>query len=204
MTDPAMCTFSDLTYVLFPVIFVWKLKMAVRRKIGLIIMLGMSLITMSLSILKTTAAAGSSQFSSHIIYDGALGVLWSVLEQTFVIIMGCVPTLRGVTKLDLPGVNSISLSMASLIGRNRSKQSSINNGYTSSTSKGYKDLETDTYKLGQLGSGGSKQGYTATSSYNPDRGIGSKRSADAESRVRRVDEFSVSYDHPKAAATKSV
>lgn len=48
-----MLTFSDLTYVLFPVIIIYRLNMPFRRKVGLVLLMMLSLITMAFSLLKT-------------------------------------------------------------------------------------------------------------------------------------------------------
>lgn len=178
--------------------------MALRRKIGLIIVLAMSLFTMSISIIKTIAAQGSTHASSHVEYDGTLGVLWSVLEQTSVIIMGCIPTLRGITKLEITTLNSLGSSLSTLIKRNRRQGSSLDDGYSSTPSKGYENLKMDTRKLGQLGKGGSAQGFTATSTYYPEGNIESKKSLVSQSHIRRDDGFSVSYDQRKETVVESV
>ncbi|KAI1256085.1 hypothetical protein MGN70_002246 [Eutypa lata] len=48
-------TFSDLTYALFPVIFVWKLNMPLRERISLMLVMCGSIFSMTMSILKTIA-----------------------------------------------------------------------------------------------------------------------------------------------------
>ncbi|EGE01167.1 hypothetical protein TEQG_00218 [Trichophyton equinum CBS 127.97] len=75
----SLWTFTDLTFVLFPVIIIWRLQMSLGKRISLILLMSASLLTMSSSIT----------------------ILWSCLEQAFVIIMGCVPTLGSFTKLKI-------------------------------------------------------------------------------------------------------
>ncbi|KAH8723095.1 hypothetical protein GQ44DRAFT_806076 [Phaeosphaeriaceae sp. PMI808] len=46
-------TFSGLTYVPFPVVFIWRLPIPLRSRIGLILLMCMSLFTVAISIRKT-------------------------------------------------------------------------------------------------------------------------------------------------------
>jgi hypothetical protein len=89
----ALFTFSDLSYVLLPVLIIWKLNMPIRRKIAIILLMALSLLTMSASIMKTVTAQ-SSQTATDVEYNASMAILWSGIEQSFVIIMGCIPSLR--------------------------------------------------------------------------------------------------------------
>ncbi|KAF4633296.1 hypothetical protein G7Y89_g4834 [Cudoniella acicularis] len=200
----SMYTFSDLTYVLFPIIIIWNLNMALRRKIGLMILMGVSLFTMSMSIMKVMVAQGSSHYSTDVQYKASLGVLWSGMEQTCVIIMGCVPPLRSITKLEFPDLSAIGSSLSSLVKRNRSKQSSLDNNSSNSTGKEYHDLETNTYKLGRLGPKQEVQGFTTTSNYYPEGNKVSNQSLVTDNHVRRTDGFSISYDQHKQTVSETV
>lgn len=55
LLSAACSTFSDLTYALFPVIFVWKLNMPLRERISLMLVMCGSIFSMTMSILKTIA-----------------------------------------------------------------------------------------------------------------------------------------------------
>ncbi|PQE06889.1 integral membrane protein [Rutstroemia sp. NJR-2017a BVV2] len=191
----SMYTFSDLTYVLFPVIIIWRLKMPLSRRIGLILLMCVSLFTMTMSLLKVMVVQGSSHASTDVQYQASLGVLWSGMEQTCVIIMGCVPTLRSITNLEIPGLSAISSSLSSLIRGNKSKQSSLGNGYSD---PGYRDLELNTHRLGQLGKDGKTQGPTVT--IYPDGKQGSRQNLVVDNHVHRTDQFSLSYDQTRQSA----
>ncbi|KAK0707143.1 hypothetical protein B0T26DRAFT_602527, partial [Lasiosphaeria miniovina] len=104
----ALYTLSDLAYVLLPVMIVWSLHMALHRKVGLIVMLGMSLFTVALSILKAVWIGRQPTVDAQ--YSASLAVMWAGLEQAFVIIMGCVPPLRGILK-DIPGLAAVTASL---------------------------------------------------------------------------------------------
>jgi hypothetical protein len=88
---------------------IWGLKMNLRQRIGLGLLLSFSIFTMVLSILKLVRFASVSTTSldtPDAQYTASLTVLFTGLEQTNVIIMGCVPTLRTVANLDLPILKS--------------------------------------------------------------------------------------------------
>ncbi|GAP92081.1 putative integral membrane protein [Rosellinia necatrix] len=111
----ALFAFGDLTYVLFPIIVVWKLNMPFHRKLGLCLLLSVSLITMGISIAKAATAANTTAT----FYNSTLGLLFAGLEQTFVIMMGCVPPLSSLKKLKLPSVLRISTSVSRLFSSSR-------------------------------------------------------------------------------------
>jgi hypothetical protein len=124
----ALFAFGDLVYVLAPVIVVWKLKMAFRKKLGLIILLSFSLLTMGLSIVKSVNATSSA----GTLYGNTLGLFFAAVEQTFVIILGCVPPLSSITKLKLPSaIQSMTDSVRQLVGStsrsSRDRQYNIEN-----------------------------------------------------------------------------
>ncbi|PHH70097.1 hypothetical protein CDD82_7342 [Ophiocordyceps australis] len=107
---------GDLFYVLFPVIDIWKLNMPLRQKMGLCILLALSLVTMGTSIAKAAAGGVSSGINNtkDVLYNIAMSIFWASLEQVFVIMMGCAPPLRNVTKLRIPPASSISASFRGL------------------------------------------------------------------------------------------
>ncbi|KAI0469791.1 hypothetical protein GGR56DRAFT_661926 [Xylariaceae sp. FL0804] len=92
MTGQTFFTVADLSYVVLPVIFIWKLNMPRGRKIRLAIIISMSIFTAVASIFKTVEVKESVGQASAMESVGKM-FIWSVLEQTFVIIMGCLPTL---------------------------------------------------------------------------------------------------------------
>lgn len=108
---------------------IWQLNMPLRQRLGLIMLLGVSLFTVVLSILKTVglqaiADQQSDPKATDVQYNATLTILWTCLEQACVIIMGCVPPLRAVMKLEL--ARSVSSSLASLLQRGRGRGKSSN------------------------------------------------------------------------------
>ncbi|KAI4863266.1 hypothetical protein F4820DRAFT_471645 [Hypoxylon rubiginosum] len=109
----ALFAFGDLVYVLAPVLVVWKLNMPFRRKLSLCILLSLSLITMGISIAKSVNATSSA----GTLYGNTLGLFFAAVEQTFVIILGCVPPLSSITKLNLPpAILHMTNSVKQLVG----------------------------------------------------------------------------------------
>ncbi|RYP66870.1 hypothetical protein DL769_005902 [Monosporascus sp. CRB-8-3] len=202
-------TFADVSYVLLPVLIIWRLKMALHRRLGLIVLMAMSLFTATMSILKTyTIHWQGNPAVTDPLYRNSLQVLWANMEQTCVIIMGCVPTLRAIVKIELPlGLSRFGKSLASLIGRttDASKASSAAMGkpsssisgqssyYRTSRSGGYHDLEMNTYKLGHHAM---LEVSVSTRTPLPNTTGGSSESLVDANHVRRTDQFIVSYnDH---------
>ena len=177
----ALFTFADLTYVLFPVMFIWKLNMPLKQRLGLILLMTASLLTMAASVLKLIAVQGASEITPDVQYNASLEMLWVGLEQTFVIIMGCVPSLRSVFKLD--GLRSISSSLSSFLRREKSQSSSLD----TSDAGAYSDLEMNTTKLGQL-----TGGRTPVTVISHVHGTSEERLAPADA-VWREDKFTIDY-----------
>ncbi|KAF2651753.1 hypothetical protein K491DRAFT_636917 [Lophiostoma macrostomum CBS 122681] len=138
-------TFSDLTYVLIPVALIWRLNMPLQNRIGLIILMCVSLITMVMSILKTVyiARAGHAKATTvDVQYEAILQVLFGVLEQDIVIIMGCVPSLRNLFIEGFKPLSALRSSrLASLIRGNRSANRSKHIAEDDPSYIGYHDLE---------------------------------------------------------------
>ncbi|KID94232.1 integral membrane protein, partial [Metarhizium majus ARSEF 297] len=149
----ALWTFTDLTFVLFPILVIWRLHMALRQRLGLVLLMSVSLFTMVLSILKTVglkhiADQQADPTATDVLYGASLEILWSCLEQAFVIIMGCVPPLRSVVKLQL--VRSISDSLASIIRRKKASKSSVDSPKYVSRAEQYENLEMSHGRLGRI------------------------------------------------------
>ncbi|XDG04480.1 hypothetical protein ABKA04_004095 [Annulohypoxylon sp. FPYF3050] len=122
----ALFCFSDVSFVLFPIIIIWRLNMSVRRKLGLGALLGLSLVTMAATIEKTivTTQAGLKSTTSgyDVPYEASLATLWSAVDQSLVIALGCVPPLYGFVAPFVNGLASYvssSLSSSKLSRRSR-------------------------------------------------------------------------------------
>lgn len=118
-------TFSDVAYVVIPVGIIWRLNMTLHRRLGLIALLAAMLFTAAMSILKTyTIHWQGDPTITDPLYRNSLQVLYANLEQTSVIIMGCVPSLRAIVNVELPfGLSRLGQSVASFLGSRRSATS---------------------------------------------------------------------------------
>lgn len=150
----ALFALGDLCYVLFPVLVVWKLNMPFHRKLGLCILLALSLFTMGVSIAKAVVAESGTDSSGDAQYKSSLSLMWSVTEQTFVIMMGCAPPLSSIAKLKLPSVFSLTGSFRKLVSSRRG-------GYELDDSNGLSGRSSDrihTSEMGLKGSSNSARG----------------------------------------------
>lgn len=156
----SLYTFSDLAYVLFPTVFIWKLNMPLRRKVGLILLMAASLFTVSMSILRIvgmTTVANPGTSNEDYQYNSSIAVLWSGLEQSCVILMGCIPTLRGTAKLVKPVFSSIGSTLSALLKRS-------SNSYGANT---YYDLDKSAQETSRAVE--SQEGAIPTASLPQDR-----------------------------------
>ncbi|XXG99993.1 hypothetical protein Hte_006335 [Hypoxylon texense] len=96
----ALFTFSDLTYVLFPVIVIWKLNMPLSQRIGLTMVMMLSLLTMGASIVKLIASQVLSATGPGDVWWANLScsTISSGAEQSSVIVLGSVPPLLATFK----------------------------------------------------------------------------------------------------------
>ncbi|RYP50587.1 hypothetical protein DL768_003932 [Monosporascus sp. mg162] len=178
---------GDLTYVLFPVMVVWKLNMQFHRKVCLCILLALSLFTMGISITKATNAQGRTGTTDDALYNACMGSLWAITEQTFVIMMGCAPPLSSITKLKLTSITNTFSSLRRLIG-------SSSTGYKTDDSTGLGQyIHGAYYELGVAGQTVSQvhAGTTGTSLDKTD-----SRSIDT-GKIRRTDQYMVTSDQGK-------
>lgn len=108
---------ADLTFVLFPVIIAWKLKMHARRRAGLIVLLLLSIFTTAVSILKASSTIGGGFGVKAQELRPKFGGMWVALEQTMIIIMGCLPPLLPITKIDHPLINRFKNLFGSIVSK---------------------------------------------------------------------------------------
>lgn len=93
--------------------------MPLRTKVGLSIVLCLSFITFVGAIMKIiTPIVAHTQYSSSVV------VLWAVLEQTLVIIISCVPSLRHLANTELPRIKTLGSSIVRLVTANQSRRGS--------------------------------------------------------------------------------
>ncbi|KAI1179305.1 hypothetical protein F4777DRAFT_468440 [Nemania sp. FL0916] len=186
-------TFSDLTYVLFPVLIIWRLNMPTRRKVALSALLSLSLFTMTASILKTITAE-TSHGSQNAEYVASLSALWAAIEQSFVIIMGSIPPLRPLASAEWPRLRSLRRSLSGMVTRSTTtspggKQSGLNSPDPRSA---YYNLDTmNSRRTGRSpGSQSDKHNYYQGPTIEHVKG--GDNSID-DGRIRRTDHFSLEY-----------
>jgi hypothetical protein len=156
----------------------------------------MSIFTMVMSILKTYwiyTASQATQASVDVQYNAIFQVLFGVLEQNVVIIMGCIPSIRHIVSLGFGRFSSLGSSFFSVIKKSRSKTTGSDD--TSPSTGGYYDMEaqstdrSDGHDMSK-GSGGlvvaPYQSYSSRDDLVPDK------------QVRRTNEVSVSYSNLKS------
>ncbi|PHH77185.1 hypothetical protein CDD82_3632 [Ophiocordyceps australis] len=118
----SLWTFCDLVFVVFPVMFICRLRLPTWQKGSVVGVIGLSLVTMAMSILKAVTMTWLSKVprdSTELHYNGVLPILYGSLEECLVIIMGCIPTLRGVF---VSTVVSMGGAVSNLVGTKREKQ----------------------------------------------------------------------------------
>ena len=150
--------------------------MPLRRKVGLMALMALSIFTMVASIMKTvTSQTNSGETDPQ--YSASLAILWSGVEQGLVIVMGCIPPTQAYLK-DLSVWRSISGSMASILGKGSSRNTRRNSSYT--------ELELDT---GKHGLRGDRVEATACASSHQPSGV----LVEQNLHIHRSDTYSVSF-----------
>ncbi|KAF2820838.1 hypothetical protein CC86DRAFT_411673 [Ophiobolus disseminans] len=108
------------------------------------------------------------------------------MEQAFVIIMGCAPTLSSITKLDIPFVSSLGASIKKLVlSRGSGSRTEASSGLGQSKSGIY-------YELGIAGK-------TASDVQASSKSTRSQTESNAPGTVRRTDQFEVRSDRVSGA-----
>ncbi|KAI1470987.1 uncharacterized protein F4812DRAFT_455098 [Daldinia caldariorum] len=186
----SLFAFSDLSYVFFPIFIIWKLNMPSRRKIGLAILMSLSLISFVGSVMKpVTTAVAKTQYSSSLV------ILWSAIEQTLIIIISCVPALRSVVLGEIPVVRTISNSVVRLLTFERSRK-----GSTSSSGSQYRNLEAGPHTPFPYRS--DDVTHTALASSDPIHSTDEEQEVEMSSQVQHRDDFVVTYK-PASGVMKS-
>ncbi|KAK4172410.1 hypothetical protein QBC36DRAFT_337969 [Triangularia setosa] len=189
-------TFADLTYVICPIIIIWRLNMRLHQRVGLAIVMGVSIITVAFSIMKTVKAVSGDTQKEDAQYDAAMTVLWSSGEQACVVLLGCVPALRALSSLDYTRLRSLGGSLSRLgwskgsMTSKATKSFGIYGSRSAGVSSAYHDLENNTHKLGRLGNPSPDKLNGVVAAYDD---TGSSKSLVTDGQVRRTDVFTVDY-----------
>ncbi|KAJ4371316.1 hypothetical protein N0V83_004533 [Neocucurbitaria cava] len=180
----ALFALGDILYVLLPVLVVFKLNMPMRRKLGLIILLALSIFTMGCSIAKAVYAESGTKAKQDKQYTSSLSLMWSVTEQTFVIIMGCAPPLSSITKLDVPFVSDLSASIKKLVtSRGSGSQTAASSELGRSKNGIYYELGVAGKTVSDVQANSKRSTWSQTEKGSIDPGT-----------VRRTDQFDVLSD----------
>lgn len=72
-------------FVLFPILIIWRLQMALKQRMGLVLLMSVSLVIMVLSILKAVglqhiADQQADSTATDVQYNASLEILWWCLE----------------------------------------------------------------------------------------------------------------------------
>ncbi|KAJ5767788.1 hypothetical protein N7533_000371 [Penicillium manginii] len=87
----ALC---DLLLALYPIVFLWTVKLEMRVKIGLCVLMGVGVIACVCSILKTTLGLTALGNGEDLTYNLARLIIWNETEKWAVIIVACIPPIR--------------------------------------------------------------------------------------------------------------
>ncbi|KAF2280230.1 uncharacterized protein EI97DRAFT_455140 [Westerdykella ornata] len=178
----SLFTFSDLAYVLFPVMIIWRLNMPTHQKLGLITLLGLSIFTMMASVMKTVTSQ-SNALDPEAQYKASVSVLWSAVEQGLVISLGCVPPLRVLMRLEIPVWKSIRSTLSRFTG---SKNSQAGTSTATNTDVELHSRKRDPYSNSlETARASAKEPDTESTRHLTEPGPGA---------IHRADEYEVSYD----------
>ena len=83
---------SDFTFAAFPILFLWRVQIDLRTKIGLWVLMCLGFITGACCLVRTVLNNQSVPLDGT--YDGIINWLWRLFEVQIGIIAACIPTLR--------------------------------------------------------------------------------------------------------------
>lgn len=83
---------SDFAFATFPILFLWRVQIDLRTKIGLWVLMCLGFITGACCLVRTVLNNQSVPLDGT--YDGIINWLWRLFEVQIGIIAACIPTLR--------------------------------------------------------------------------------------------------------------
>ncbi|RAK95486.1 uncharacterized protein BO80DRAFT_486877 [Aspergillus ibericus CBS 121593] len=89
----AYTTITDIVLAVVPVSVFWKLQMRFSTKLGVCIMMSLTLLSAIVTIVKATYLHLFTQRTDPL-HDVVTLVIWGLIEQNVVIVAACIPTLR--------------------------------------------------------------------------------------------------------------
>ncbi|KAJ6090173.1 hypothetical protein N7486_008988 [Penicillium sp. IBT 16267x] len=92
----AYTTMTDIILAIVPISAVWKLQMPFSTKLGVCIMMGLTMLSAIVTIVKATYLHLYTDLTNHTdpLWAVIPLVIWGLIEQNVVIIAACIPTLR--------------------------------------------------------------------------------------------------------------
>ncbi|OGM44716.1 hypothetical protein ABOM_007358 [Aspergillus bombycis] len=89
----AYTTVTDIVLAIIPIRALWKLQMRTSTKVGVCIMMGLTMLSAIVTIVKSTYL---HLFTDQVdpLFNVVPLVLWGLVEQNVVIVAACIPTLR--------------------------------------------------------------------------------------------------------------
>ncbi|KAI1145650.1 hypothetical protein F4825DRAFT_467167 [Nemania diffusa] len=182
---------SDLTFVLFPVLIIWRLNMPTRRKLALAALLALSLVTFGIVVAKIVIILLRLTQPNDTIslrYQSLVQLI-ATLEQCLVIIMGCIPTLR-ISKLSKwPRLEDVRSWVFSVIPSAWSSRIRSESSFRSGQPSSDQDLEL----VPKLRVSGDQKTYTVTSSGKALKSQDLPRSESQQNVIMQRTEYSVEH-----------
>ncbi|PYI15647.1 hypothetical protein BO99DRAFT_467685 [Aspergillus violaceofuscus CBS 115571] len=89
----AYTTMTDIVLAVVPIRVFWKLQMRTSTKVGVCIMMGLTLLSAIVTIVKATYLHLFTDRTDPL-YNVVPLVVWGLIEQNVVIVAACIPTLR--------------------------------------------------------------------------------------------------------------
>ncbi|RAH50718.1 uncharacterized protein BO95DRAFT_438481 [Aspergillus brunneoviolaceus CBS 621.78] len=110
----AYTTMTDVVLAVVPIRVFWKLQMRTATKVGVCIMMGLTLLSAIVTIIKATYLHLFTDRTDPL-YNVVPLVVWGLIEQNVVIVAACIPTLRPFFRkaFESKGYRSDSLSHTS-------------------------------------------------------------------------------------------
>ncbi|RYP79127.1 hypothetical protein DL771_000105 [Monosporascus sp. 5C6A] len=192
---------SDFIYAFFPVLFIWRLNMATRKKVGLMFVMAGSFITMAAAIgravivsdtfnVNTEISAQDAMDSDHVFVTFGVGSLLASVEVSLVIILGSLPKLKVATKLGL--FKTLSSSFNSMMSKLRPGTQLSNS--RSRSNKGWADSDVELNHSGKRGfprhPGGQHDSSVQAGATNP---VADFVSRDQVNGIRVTEGYAVTY-----------
>lgn len=92
LAQAVISVISDFAFAAFPILFLWRVQIDIRTKIGLWVLMCLGFITGACCLVRTVLNNQSVPLDGT--YDGIINWLWRLFEVQIGIIAACIPTLR--------------------------------------------------------------------------------------------------------------